>query len=84
MCEKKRTAKDLAAVVNSAKKEIDSTKSVLEQKRVERIAEGILKLLQLQLQNNLFKIKYLLPVLAEIPIFLNLLNVYCKACNSTV
>jgi len=37
--DKKRSAKDLAAVINKSKKEIDSTKSVLEKMRAERIAE---------------------------------------------
>jgi len=37
--DKKRSAKDLAAVINKAKKEIDSTKNVLEEMRAERIAE---------------------------------------------
>merc|ERR1719326_72998 len=39
LVDKKRNAKDLAAVINKAKKEIDSTKKVLEEMRAERIAE---------------------------------------------
>ena len=39
--DKKRSAKDLAALINKSKKEIDSTKAVLEKMRSERIAEGM-------------------------------------------